>query len=428
MGAGPPVGGGRQRSGPPRRPSTEIRDRRSRWQLDRIPTGRRGPGGLRGPLCRPWLEAQEHCLQSLGEHGRRGGRGAGGILEGIPGPGRLQGRLGSLHVAVPHPRERLHGYGPAPAAAARGPGAGGGRRRPSRPRVRPSPAPRSRGGPRHPRPPPARRLPPRGVRRVHPPRDRGDAGHRRGDVEARPLPGEARAARAAPGRRRCRGKDGGVAMSATCADLEAALRGDDAALAEAFARHAEGCAACREELALAEAISAAAPSLRKEWPSPFLEARIRASLVAERKTRRRFALNPAAWLSLAAAVLVVAVAARVFLAGPKPLPGGEAAAIDESRRLLTEKALGEVERAEQAYAQSIDALSAVAASRLKDADSPVLANYREKLLLLDAAIADCRAQVERNRFNAHLRLELLSIYQEKQRTLQSLLKEDIDAL
>lgn len=218
-------------------------------------------------------------------------------------------------------------------------------------------------------------------------------------------------------------------MKATCADLEAALRGDDPALAEAFARHADECPACREEIALSSAIAAAAPSLRKEWPSPGLEGRIRTRLLAEAHSHR---LAPAAWLSLAAAAcLVVALLARSFLtSSPRPPSAGiDASGIDETRqRLLTEKALGEVEKAEQAYTRSIDTLSKLAEPRLRDSRSPLFVNYREKLLLLDAAIADCRAQAERNRFNAHLRLELLSIYQEKQRTLESLLKEDIHAL
>ena len=55
-------------------------------------------------------------------------------------------------------------------------------------------------------------------------------------------------------------------------------------------------------------------------------------------------------------------------------------------------------------------------------------SYREKLLLLDSAIAETRARVERNRFNARLRQELLSLYQEKQSTLQQVVNQDDDAL
>jgi hypothetical protein len=57
-------------------------------------------------------------------------------------------------------------------------------------------------------------------------------------------------------------------------------------------------------------------------------------------------------------------------------------------------------------------------------DSSLLARYREKLRLLDAAIATCRAELDRNRFNAHLRRELLSMYQEKQRTLEQLMEQE----
>ena len=39
-----------------------------------------------------------------------------------------------------------------------------------------------------------------------------------------------------------------------------------------------------------------------------------------------------------------------------------------------------------------------------------------------------RTQVERNRYNADLRRELLEIYGEKQRTLQQILEEEKNAL
>ena len=50
-------------------------------------------------------------------------------------------------------------------------------------------------------------------------------------------------------------------------------------------------------------------------------------------------------------------------------------------------------------------------------------NYREKLALLDSAIADLRSGIEQNRYNTHLRRELLAAYREKQQTLQNLMKE-----
>ena len=86
-------------------------------------------------------------------------------------------------------------------------------------------------------------------------------------------------------------------MTPTCANLEAVLRGGDNEATEAFARHVEGCAACRDELALSREISYAAPSLRKSWESPDLEGRIRAGLLAEARARRRVAPPPPPKLS-----------------------------------------------------------------------------------------------------------------------------------
>jgi hypothetical protein len=51
-----------------------------------------------------------------------------------------------------------------------------------------------------------------------------------------------------------------------------------------------------------------------------------------------------------------------------------------------------------------------------------MANYREKLQVLDSAIDDLRAQAGQNPSNAHLRYQLLAMYQEKQETLQDVLE------
>ena len=52
-----------------------------------------------------------------------------------------------------------------------------------------------------------------------------------------------------------------------------------------------------------------------------------------------------------------------------------------------------------------------------------MVNYREKLDVLDSAIAELKSSIDQNRFNTHLRRELLAVYKEKQRTLQELMKE-----
>jgi hypothetical protein len=176
-----------------------------------------------------------------------------------------------------------------------------------------------------------------------------------------------------------------------------------------------------------EEISRAAREMRREWDSPHLWPRIQAALAAEaaRAERRHAPSRVSAWLTLAAAaVLVFGVAVVLRVRAPQAgAPPAEA-----ERRLLTDKALREVERTEGDYVRSIEALSRVAESKVEEAGSPLMMSYREKLLLLDSAIAECRDRIDRNRFNARLRRELLSLYQEKQHTLQQVMKEDPDAL
>ena len=72
---------------------------------------------------------------------------------------------------------------------------------------------------------------------------------------------------------------------------------------------------------------------------------------------------------------------------------------------------------------AIDKLAADAKPQLDNPATPLMANYREKLLVLDSAIDDLRAQTGQNPSNAHLRYELLAMYQEKQRTLEEILEE-----
>ena len=64
---------------------------------------------------------------------------------------------------------------------------------------------------------------------------------------------------------------------------------------------------------------------------------------------------------------------------------------------MTEAALQEVRQTEAAYARSIARLSVLAAPGLQQSPSPLAAAYREKLVLLDSAIADLQASVETNR-------------------------------
>jgi hypothetical protein len=114
-----------------------------------------------------------------------------------------------------------------------------------------------------------------------------------------------------------------------------------------------------------------------------------------------------------------------FMLGPKP----DLAAVEQRRqRLLSDDALAAIERSEAQYIQAIDELTRRTAPQLDMPDSPLLVNLRERLEAIDAAIVEYRAEIARNRFNAHLRRQLLWVYQEKRRTLEQIQEYAPDAL
>jgi len=217
-----------------------------------------------------------------------------------------------------------------------------------------------------------------------------------------------------------------------CKDLEAALQEDSPAQMAALEAHAETCAACHAELVLWREISAAARSMQKEWSSPALWARIARGLEAEKYALKGWR----AWFGSGSPVLgwqvAVATVAILFASGMsawvlthRTQPAAKfTVSSPDNKHLLTDQAVEEVEKAEKTYEQSIDKLAKLAEPKLEDAANPLMVNYREKLQLLDAAISDCRANLEKNGANAYLRQELASFYQEKQKTLEQVLREE----
>lgn len=203
-----------------------------------------------------------------------------------------------------------------------------------------------------------------------------------------------------------------------CGDLERALRTPE--LMPDARSHAEQCERCRMQLYLWTEISRVAPQLHEEWESAELWPRIRASLAAQpaRKPNRR------TWqwvLAVAATVVLAVVLSTPRYTTPRytaPKYGAPPAGSTASRELLSDAALAEVQQAEAAYARSIAKLAAAAGPGLEQSPSPLASAYREKLLLLDSAIAELKSAAAQNPYNAHLRTELASLYGEEKKTLQ----------
>jgi hypothetical protein len=204
-------------------------------------------------------------------------------------------------------------------------------------------------------------------------------------------------------------------MTITCNQLDDLLFDGSPLAMETAARHAAECPACAATLADWNELTVTAQSLRESWQSDLLWPRIERALRQEtkRKPSRRI------WQIAAAIFLTVAMGSTLFYALRVQTRD---AAFDED--ILRISALDEVEAAERAHLRAISKLQRLADTKLDDADSPLMISYKEKLMLLDDAITECQANIDRNRQNAHLREQLLSMYSEKQRTLQDVLRED----
>jgi hypothetical protein len=217
-------------------------------------------------------------------------------------------------------------------------------------------------------------------------------------------------------------------MNVTCSDRDRIF--EDGTLAEwaALEAHAASCTLCAEELRAWKSLSVAANELRDYSASPSLWPRI-ARALAEEATRTAQRAERKSWFSFLPGsspvwqtalagtfVLLLAISGGwIYLHRPVALG-------DNDTSLLKSSALKEVESAEAAYERAIDKLAVQAKPQLENPATPLLANYHEKLLVLDSAIADLRAQAGMNPSNAQLRYQLLAMYQEKQHTLEEVLE------
>jgi len=211
-------------------------------------------------------------------------------------------------------------------------------------------------------------------------------------------------------------------MNVNCADRERIFMDGSAAEWAALEAHAATCAECGEELRVWKSMSTAAGELRQEWETPHLWTRIERGLteqMSEKPSRLRAWLNSIGVISVqwqtAVALLVLVVVTGVAwkILHVPPGPGNSV--------FLKNSAVNEVERAEAEYQKAIDKLETQAKPQM-DPATPLMASYREKLLVLDNAIDELRAEAGQNPANAHLRRQLLAMYQEKQETLQEILE------
>jgi len=208
-------------------------------------------------------------------------------------------------------------------------------------------------------------------------------------------------------------------MNVTCVDRERIFLDGNVEEWAALEVHAATCTECGEEVRVWKNMSSAASELKQEWGTPYLWPKIERLLseqMEQKPSRVRAWLNSFGmvgfqWQTAAALLLLVVVTVSATWILWTPQKNSDPAFVKVS----------EVERAEAAYVKAIDKLAEQAKPNL-DMPSPLMASYREKLLVLDNAIAELRQEAGQNPANAHLRRQLLAMYQEKQETLQEVLE------
>jgi len=217
-------------------------------------------------------------------------------------------------------------------------------------------------------------------------------------------------------------------MNETCKDRERIFEDGTPGEWAALEAHADSCPACAEELKAWKSLSVAAQEMRDYTDSPSFWPRIERALAedAQRNTQRTVGRGwlsflpsiPLSWQTAVAGafVLVLTISAGwIYFHRPGRI-------VESDKSLLKSAALENVEHAEAVYVQAIEKLAEETKPQLENPATPLLANYQEKLAVLDSAIADLQVQAGLNPSNAQLRHQLLAMYQEKQHTLEEVLE------
>ena len=187
-----------------------------------------------------------------------------------------------------------------------------------------------------------------------------------------------------------------MTMNVTCSDRERIFEDGTPAEWAALEAHATSCPLCAQEVRGWKSLSVAAKKLRDYSDSPSFWPRIERAL-AEQAGRKAQSTGLRRWLlffpslsirwqtALAVTFVLILTMSAGWVYFQRPVEPRDPS-------LLKSSALKEVESAETAYERAIDKLAAEAKPQLDNPATPLLANYHEKLLVLNSAIADLRAQ------------------------------------
>ncbi len=195
---------------------------------------------------------------------------------------------------------------------------------------------------------------------------------------------------------------------------------------DAMAAHLALCPACAGLASDLARIRTAARALGPMTPPAIVWSRIAGALPRNAKpavdsaTPAPRVRTPARWIGLAAAVLVAAATAYVALAtrsqpaAPgRPLGAGNAGAQDSVKTIEQD-----LQQADRLYSDAIARLEAIADADAATIDPAIAASLRDSQTVLDRAIAESRAAVDRDPTNDAARISLFAALRRKVRLLQ----------
>ena len=207
-------------------------------------------------------------------------------------------------------------------------------------------------------------------------------------------------------------------MNINCSNLDDLLFDATPMSMRMAEEHAATCAACAEKLEAWDDISNTAKSMQTTWQNDLLWPRIERAL---REGKRRSPLRGISRIA-AVALLTIGLGSTMWFTLREQVRDAKF-----NEKIYQNSAMDEVEKAERDHVRAIANLQKFADAKLENTDSPLMVSYKEKLMLLDEAIAECQANIDRNRRNAHLREQLLAMYSEKQQTLKDVVQENTNA-
>lgn len=177
---------------------------------------------------------------------------------------------------------------------------------------------------------------------------------------------------------------------------------------EQFREHLAICSQCQALVREDNKIMAMAEKVNQNLIIPDLWPDIERALLHKKKVYPLYRN----WILRVAAVLILAVSLTLYLSNREE---------STHTMILSQAALQKVEKTEREHMNAINQLEQAAREQLSQIDVEIASLYRTKIETIDAQIERCKAALEENPANTHIRKYLLAALIDKKETLNELI-------